>query len=297
MDPKDRLKAVDKKHDFLIGIDSDGCTFDTMELKHKECFCPNFIEYFQCQAISKYAREAWDFVNLYSRTRGCNRWLAVQRTIKLLDVRKECRRRGAHFPMEPAVDAFIAQYDTYSNATMAAFVDENEGEMKARLRKALAWSEAVNASIARMVHDVPPFPGVRESLEAARDRADMIVVSQTPVEALEREWREHGIDRFVQAVAGQEMGKKSEHIALAAAGRYAPGKVLMIGDAPGDRRAAQANDALFYPIIPGAEETSWARFHEEALERFFAGDFAGDYQRALIDEFLAHLPETPPWEG
>ncbi|HIQ21582.1 MAG TPA: HAD family hydrolase, partial [Planctomycetes bacterium] len=23
------------KHDYLVGIDSDGCAFDTMELKHK----------------------------------------------------------------------------------------------------------------------------------------------------------------------------------------------------------------------------------------------------------------------
>ena len=28
----------------------------------------------------------------------------------------------------------------------------------------------------------------------------------------------------------------------------------MIGDAPGDMRAAQANGACFYPINPGAEE-------------------------------------------
>ena len=77
MTPKDLLSKVEKRHDFFIGFDSDGCAFDSMELKHKECFCPCFIEHFHCQAISKYAREAWDFVNLYSKTRGCNRWLAV----------------------------------------------------------------------------------------------------------------------------------------------------------------------------------------------------------------------------
>ena len=51
---------------FLVCIDSDGCAFDTMEIKHKECFCPSYINYFGLQAVSKYARDAWDFANLYS---------------------------------------------------------------------------------------------------------------------------------------------------------------------------------------------------------------------------------------
>ena len=46
------------KHSFLVGIDSDGCVFDTMEVKHKECFIPNMIKYYDLQGVSKYAREA-----------------------------------------------------------------------------------------------------------------------------------------------------------------------------------------------------------------------------------------------
>lgn len=49
------------KHDYLVGIDSDGCAFDTMELKHKECFIPNIINYWGLQGVSKYAREAAEF--------------------------------------------------------------------------------------------------------------------------------------------------------------------------------------------------------------------------------------------
>jgi hypothetical protein len=33
-----------------------------------------FIKHFHLQAESKYAREVWDFVNLYSKTRGANRF-------------------------------------------------------------------------------------------------------------------------------------------------------------------------------------------------------------------------------
>ena len=79
MDAITTMRNIPKKHDFFIGIDSDGCVFDTMEVKQKECFCPNFIRHFGFQAASKYAREVWEFVNLYSKTRGCNRFLAVAR--------------------------------------------------------------------------------------------------------------------------------------------------------------------------------------------------------------------------
>jgi hypothetical protein len=61
-------------------------------------------------------------------------------------------------------------------------------------------------------------------------------------------------------------------------------------------RAAKANDALFYPINPGHEEASWQKFYEEAVHRFLAGEYAGDYEAALIAEFEQLLPEVPPWK-
>jgi hypothetical protein len=71
--------------------------------------------------------------------------------------------------------------------------------------------------------------------------------------------------------------------------------MLMIGDAPGDFKAAKSNHALFYPIIPGLEEVSWQRLYEEALDRFFAGKYAGAYEAKLVKEFDASLPEKPGW--
>jgi hypothetical protein len=125
--------------------------------------------------------------------------------------------------------------------------------------------------------------------------ADAMVVSQTPTPALEREWEEHGIRPYVRLIAGQELGSKSDHLRLAAGGKYAPGHVLMIGDAPGDYKAAVANHALFFPILPGREEDSWQRFYDEGLERFRTLRFAGEYQEALLREFNACLPEHPSW--
>jgi phosphoglycolate phosphatase-like HAD superfamily hydrolase len=164
------------------------------------------------------------------------------------------------------------------------------------LDTAWAWTTGVNSTVADMVHGVPPFPYVRESLDLLADKADMIVVSATPFEALSREWKEHDIAKYVRVIAGQEQGKKALHLELAAKGKYASDHILMIGDAPGDMRAAKANDALFYPINPGHEEESWQRFYEEAMHKFLAGEYAGAYEETVIAEFEALLPEVPPWK-
>jgi phosphoglycolate phosphatase-like HAD superfamily hydrolase len=289
------LVDLTPRHEFFIGIDSDGCAFDTMEVKHKECFIPEIIKVWGLQPVSKYAREAAEFVNLYSKWRGINRWPALTMVFDLLNARPEVAARGVEIPAVPRLREFIND-DNFpkSNDGLAAYMSEHPDP---ELERAMAWTEGVNAAVGEMVHGVPPFPGVRESLAALEEQADLIVVSATPVEALTREWNEHDIARHVRVIAGQEMGKKPLHLELAASGKYPADRILMIGDAPGDMKAARANDALFYPINPGYEEASWRRFHDEAMQRFFDGTYRGDYESALIAEFEKLLPETPPWKS
>jgi len=283
---------------FFVGIDSDGCAFDTMEIKHKECFCPNTIKYWDLQGVSKYAREAVEFVNLYSKWRGINRWPALVMVFDLLRERPEVIARNIPVTEARALRAFIESGKALSNDGLKAYLSEFSGpaEARAELERGLAWSQAVNATVADMVHGVPPFPYVRESLAMMQGEADMMVVSATPTEALVREWQEHGIDGYVRVIAGQEMGSKTQHLALAARDKYPPHNILMIGDAPGDMQAARANGALFYPINPGAENQSWERFYKEAYARFVAGTYAGEYEQALIAEFESYLPDVPPWK-
>lgn len=278
------------KHDFLVGIDSDGCAFDTMELKHKECFIPNIIYYYDLQGVSKYAREVAEFVNLYSKSRGINRFPALIETLQRLRRRPEVKARGVPIPLPQSLMDWMKREKKLGNPALEQAAAES-GD--AELGRALEWSKAVNRSVEWMVHGVPPFPCVRESLQALADKADILVVSATPEEALRREWQEHGLDGYVRAILGQESGTKKDFLALAA--KYPAGHALMVGDAPGDHQAAVANKALFFPINPGDEETSWRRFLEEGLQRFLQGTFLGKYQQALLEEFDRRLPVNPPW--
>ena len=286
------LKTFSPEKEYFIGIDSDGCAFDTMEIKHKECFCPAFINHFNLQAVSKYARETWEFVNLYSKTRGANRFLALLYTLDLLSEREEVGKRGVKIPELKNFKEWTKKETQLGNPALEKAAKKS-GDPE--LKRILAWSEDVNSTVAKIVRNLAPFPFVKESLEKIRSLADVVVVSQSTKEALEREWNENNISGYVKLIAGQEMGTKTEHIHYTTAGKYRSGRVLMIGDAPGDLKAARNNNALFFPIIPGKEEISWEQFYTEGIERFFNSTYAGSYEEALIEDFFSNLPEHPPW--
>jgi len=282
---------ISPKHDFLVGIDSDGCAFDTMEVKHKECFIPNIINHYNLAGVSKFAREAAEFVNLYSKSRGINRFPALTEALEWLKDRPEVIARGVEIRIPPGLVDWIKRETKLANPAL-------EAEVKAKgdpdLKQALAWSKAVNETVEKMVRGVPPFPFVRECLEKFLPKADLFVVSATPNEALKREWEEHDLAKYVCAICGQEIGTKKE--SLANAKQYPANHTLMIGDAPGDHQAAKANNALFFPINPGHEDASWKRLFDEGIDRFFKGTFAGEYQDKLLAEFDTYLPALPPWK-
>ena len=258
------------RHQYLVGIDSDGCAFDTMELKHKECFIPNTINYYELQGVSKYAREAAEFVNLYSKSRGINRFPALIETLQWLRKRPEVRARKVEISIPQGLVEWIKRETKLGNPALKEAVAATQDP---DLRQALDWSVAVNQSVTDIVRGVPPFPFVRECLEELQQHADILVVSATPQEALEREWAEHDLTRYVVAICGQEMGTKKEALALAK--HYQAGRVLMVGDAPGDHSAAKANHTLFFPVNPGAEDKSWQRLFDEGIRRFLDGTFGG----------------------
>jgi len=294
---REALKTLRPEKAFFVGVDSDGCVFDSMELKHKECFCPAFINAFGLQAISSPAREIWEFVNLYSQSRGLNRFKAVVEAMKWLNRRPEVQEQLGRKIDTSQLETWIASESRLSEKVLGQYIQAKREDLQSDslLIQALTWSIDVAEAVKKIVHDLPPIAEAKSALEAIHGDADCLVVSQTPSADLIREWAEHDIARFTRLIAGQEQGTKSEHLALATGGKYAADHVLMIGDAPGDHQAAADHGFLFFPILPGRERDSWRELLARGLPYFYAGSFAGAYQDRILADFHQCLPESPPW--
>jgi phosphoglycolate phosphatase-like HAD superfamily hydrolase len=293
------LKEFKPRKKFFVGIDSDGCAFDTMGIKHRECFCPWMIGCFGLQPVAQAVRECKEFADLFSKTRGDNRHKTLKLILeKLLPSHPMVKQRGFNVPQLLSYFAWVDDPKSVlsNDGLKKAIAEAKDPQAKKEFEQVLDWSKKVNQAVADIVKGVPPFPFVRESLEKIRPLADVIVVSGTPGEALVREWEEHDIASYTDVIAGQEMGTKAQHLEYATKGKYEKDHVLMIGDAPGDMKAARANNALFFPVVPGKETESWKRFYEEAFGRFIKGKYAGGYEQKLAAEFEASLPEKPAWE-
>ncbi len=286
------LIALRPAHDAFVGVDSDGCVFDTMDVKQKAHFHPLICTFWGLERIEPQVRAAAEFVNIGSKTRGQNRFTNLLLTFELLETWDVVRASGVPLPRTEALRAYCQSVLPLGNPSLQAEVARN-GDPD--LKRVLEWSLAVNVDIDTRMRPTPPFPWALKSLDRIARACDAIVVSQTPEEALLKEWHHHGIAHRVCAIAGQEVGSKAHQIRLATDGRYRPGRMLLIGDAPGDLAAATDADVLFYPILPGRENDSWRQFHNESFDRFLAGTYAGAYAGALTRAFLDALPDTPPW--
>jgi phosphoglycolate phosphatase-like HAD superfamily hydrolase len=293
------LKNFKSKHKFFVGVDSDGCAFDSMGIKQRECFCPWMIGYFGLQPVAEAARQCKEFADLFSKTRGANRHKTIVRILtELLPTHPMVIERGFKVPVFRHYCEWVNNPKSLlSDAGLEKTIEDTfDAETKKELSCALEWSKAVNRAVESIVKNLPPFPHVRESLARISQQADVLVVSATPVDAIRREWTEQGIATYVQIVAGQEMGTKEQHLAITTRGKYELNHALMIGDAHSDHMAAKKNSCLFYPINPGDETKSWKRFYEEAFYKFIGCTYAGDYEAKLIAEFDKYLPDNPPWK-
>ncbi len=282
-------KAAKRK---LVCIDSDGCAFDTMEIKHKECFCPATVHAWNLQPISKYVREAWDFGNLYSKTRGYSRFHELCLVFDLLSEREEVKQSGFTLPDISSFRKWVATTQRLNNESLKKAAEEQNDPV---LFRAVDWSLEMNRRAAEMVYGIPPFPGVRESLIRLSPQCDIAIVSATPREALEREWQEHDLMQYVHQLCAQEDGTKKECI-RALTKYYDADAMLMIGDAPGDLDAAHSNKIAFYPIRPGEEMASWKEFTETYLNHFLEGTYQLQDEADCIERFDACLPVLPPWK-
>ncbi len=272
-----------EQKDYFVGVDSDGCAFDTMELKHRQVFIPQAIESLDLHDIDDEYRKVAESVNLYSRSRGANRFEALALCLDRLRLNRSLVKR---VPDPDPIWAFVRSGQPLSNDSFAEYVETHDTDL---MRRVLHWSSESNRRIAETVVDNPPFSGVREMLSDAHDFANTMIVSATPGAALRQEWGAAQLLADVDVIAGQEAGSKKTQLASAMETGFETDKALMVGDAPGDHAAADANGILFFPIVPGHEVNSWLELRAEGLARLREGRFRGSYQDGLLQAYYDAL--------
>lgn len=271
------LTELKKKNEFLVCADSDGCVMDVMDAKHEKCFAPCFIESFELNPRCTEAYETWLKINLFSRTRGINRFKACLLTLKALGVEME--------GLEDFED-FCNNSPELSNRAIEELLKTKDSPF---MRRVLEWSEETNKEIKKLSEDGAPFENAYEAIKEASKVADIAAVSSANKMALEHEWEKHNFTEFVHGLLSQEEGSKSFCINALLEKGYAKEKVIMIGDAPGDIKAAMDNGVWCYPIIVGQEAESWRKFKDEVLPALVNGTLTKTEQDAWIEKYYSVL--------
>ena len=275
------LDNFNKQNDFLICIDSDGCAIDTMDIKHIKCFGPCMVTEWNLEEWKEPILERWNEVNLYTLTRGINRFKGL--AVALIEINEK------YITIE-GLDEFVRWTEETKELSNESLEVEIEKTNNICLKKALEWSKSVNKSIDLLSDDEKcPFEGVKEAIILAKKVADIAIVSSANEKAVLDEWNKHGLLENVDIVLTQNIGSKSYCINKLIAKGYSRNNVLMVGDALGDLKAAEENEALYYPIMVRKEKESWIRFSKEALERFTSNSYYGEYQEKVIAEFKENL--------
>ncbi|WP_415333857.1 HAD family hydrolase [Clostridium perfringens] len=275
------LDNFNKQKDFLICIDSDGCAIDTMDIKHIKCFGPCMVTEWNLEEWKEPILERWNEVNLYTLTRGINRFKGL--AIALIEINEK------YITIE-GLDEFVRWTEETKELSNESLEVEIEKTNNICLKKALEWSKSVNKSIDLLSDDEKcPFEGVKEAIILAKKVADIAIVSSANEKAVLDEWNKHGLLENVDIVLTQNIGSKSYCINKLISKGYSRNNVLMVGDALGDLKAAEENEALYYPIMVRKEKESWIRFSKEALERFTSNSYYGEYQEKVIAEFKENL--------
>lgn len=269
----------EKKKDYLVCVDSDGCAMDTMNIKHIRCFGPCMVAEWHLHPWQEAILNRWNDINLYTLTRGINRFKGLAMALE------EIHQKIKPIDNIEALISWVEKAPELSNRSVSKALEETGNPI---FGKALAWSVAVNRAINALPESEKlPFTGTAGGLAAAHKAADVAVVSSANRDAVEEEWQRFGLMENVDILLCQEAGSKAYCIGELLNKGYMPDHVLMMGDAPGDLDAAERNGVFYYPILVRREVESWAEA-PEAFRLLTSGGYAA-YGEKKKREFLDNL--------
>ena len=276
--------TFERKHDYLVCVDSDGCVMDTMNCKHFNCFGPCMVTEWGLEEWKEEILDRWNVINLFSMTRGINRFKGL--AMALGEINEKYKPITGIAALQHWADTAPA---LSNDAVAKAAADATDADAKLVFEKALSWSKAVNAAIVELDEALKvPYAGAKEGLAAAHEFADVAMVSSANRDAVEEEWGKFGLLTHTDIVLAQDIGSKAACIKEMLKFGYDLNKVVMIGDAPGDCDAAEKNGVHYYPILVNHEKESWDEAIAVAFRKLQSGEYPAYGAQKKLD-FLHNL--------
>lgn len=270
------IESFKKNHEYLLCIDSDGTAIDAMNAKHKLCHGPAFIHCWELDNHKEIIQQKWNEINLYRKTRGVNRFIALVEILTYLQ---------NDYISEPDIDILRNWVNNTKDLSNKGLEKEYAKTKSTLLGKALVWSNDINRRISKLSYlDKIPFEGVKEFLQFANGQVNIAVISSSNMSAIYEEWEKHDLLQYLDVMTSQEIGTKSDCIKQMLDKGFPPQNVLMIGDAIPDFTAASDNETYFYPILTGNESLSWKTLLDKYFSTFIRGNFEKE-QENLVNIF------------
>lgn len=254
------LQDYRKEKDYLIAIDSDGCVFDNMTVKHQQYFFPLILDVFNIKDENGDYKKLWEKINLEYPSRGVNRFIGL-----------------GEFFKQAQTDLDITLYQEWLNNTAALKNELLETALEktddAMMKKALEWSKAVNSKIENELGIIEPFEHAVEAIKNCVDMADIVVVSSANHDAVIKEWEAANLLSHVKLVASQDVATKKTCLEKLKEAGYDEHKIIMIGDAIGDYYAAKSVGAHYYQITYQREANCWKAFNDIYRDEFYKNNY------------------------
>ena len=262
----------------IIFIDSDGTMMDSMNLKHFKAFGPAFVKTFELYSYEKDVLDEWNRLNLFSETRGINRFDGCYQCLKFVN------DNFKKIDLLDDLKYFLEHTTEKSKPALEEYIQKNN---KPKLKKVIDWSDLTNKLIAEYKDEVKPFDNAKEALKVLAKTYTVIIISSANGKAIQEEWSKFGLIEYCTEVCTQEMGTKKVAISKMLK-KYQPQAALMLGDALGDLDAANANAINFFPIKPKQENESWAQLMTVYIKKFEQNGYSL-IQNKINQDFLDYL--------
>lgn len=261
----------------VIFIDSDGTVMDSMTFKHLNCFGPAIIEIFHFDNYAKPILEKWNSINLYSLTRGINRFDGIGMLLEYvndnfikIDILEDYKK-------------WLNIAKTKSNKALEEYILNGHENLK----PVLDWSNLTNQLINKYKDAVKPFTNASEAISLLAQHFKIIIISSANNKAVMHEWEKFKLLDYVDKVCTQEMGTKEDCIKQEMV-ELNYDDAIMLGDAVGDLEAAKHNNISFYPIMPKEEDQAWEDFVNVYSKMFYNSTYK-QVEETVISSFINKL--------